>query len=54
MAVGITDVIRPRPVAGVRIGVAELGGRAQPRNDLALLELASGSTCAAVFTQSAF
>ena len=54
MAVGITDEIQPRPVAGVRIGVAELGGRTRPRADLTLVELAPGSTCVAVFTQSAF
>ena len=54
MAVGISDEINPREVKGVRLGVAQLGGRKEPRNDLTLIEFASGSQAAAVFTQSAF
>ncbi|HCH20801.1 MAG TPA: bifunctional ornithine acetyltransferase/N-acetylglutamate synthase [Cellvibrionales bacterium] len=45
------------PVAGVRWGVAYAGIKSSaeyPSNDLALMELASGSQCAAVFTQNAF
>ena len=54
MAVGIRDEVDPAPVAGVRLGTAELGGRATPRADLTLVEFAEGTHCAAVFTQSAF
>ena len=54
MAVGIRDEVSPAPVAGVRLGTAELGGRAMPRRDLALVEFAEGTRCAAVFTQNAF
>ena len=45
------------PVAGVRWGVAYAGIKSSaeyPSNDLALMELASSSQCAAVFTQNAF
>ena len=54
MAVGITDEVHPQPVGGVRVGVAELGGRAVPRNDLTLIEFPADTTCAGVFTQNAF
>ncbi len=46
------------PVAGVRWGVAYAGIKSSPsdppKNDLALMELAQGSECVAVFTQNAF
>ena len=45
------------PVAGVRWGVAYAGIKSSaeyPSNDLALMELASGSQCAAVFTRTLF
>ena len=42
------------PVRGVRIAVTELGGRPQPRADLALFELQPGTAVAAVFTKNAF
>ena len=42
------------PVAGIRLGTASAGIRYPDRPDLVVLELASGSRCAAVFTQNAF
>ena len=43
-----------QPVAGIRLAAAEAGIRYQERYDLVLMELAPGSTCAAVFTRNAF
>ena len=42
------------PVDGVRLGTAAAGVRKPGRQDVVLLELAAGSTAAAVFTQNAF
>ena len=42
------------PVAGVRLGVAEAGIRKAKHRDLTLIELASGSRVAGVFTQNRF
>jgi glutamate N-acetyltransferase/amino-acid N-acetyltransferase len=42
------------PVAGVRLGSVVAGIRYEGRKDLVLIELAKGSTCAAVFTTNAF
>ena len=54
MAVGLTGDLRMAPLGGVRVGSAALGGRAQPRDDLALFELRPGSECAATFTRNRF
>ena len=54
MAVGLSGDINPMPVAGVRLGSASLGLRSEPRDDLAIIELATGSRAAAVFTRNAF
>ena len=54
MAVGVLDVVSMAPVKGVRVGSAALGGRTEPRDDLALFELAPGSQCAAAFTRNRF
>lgn len=43
-----------KPVAGVRLGVAEAGIRKANRRDLTLIELAEGSTVAGVFTLNRF
>src|ERR1700733_5676278 len=40
------------PLAGVRLGAAEAGIRYQGRTDLVMMELASGTTVAGVFTSS--
>jgi len=41
-------------VAGIRLGCAAAGIRYRDRNDLVIVELAAGSTCAAVFTRNQF
>jgi glutamate N-acetyltransferase / amino-acid N-acetyltransferase len=42
------------PVPGIRLGVAAAGIKYSDRNDLVIMEMAPGSTCAAVFTTNAF
>ena len=42
------------PIAGVRLATLNAGIRYKGRDDLLLLELAEGSSCAAVFTLNAF
>ena len=41
-------------IAGVRLGAAGAGIKRTDRDDVLLIELAPGSTCAAVFTRNAF
>ena len=43
-----------QPVAGIRLGVASAGVKRPGRKDVVIIELAEGSTCAAVFTRNAF
>ncbi|AVR87907.1 bifunctional glutamate N-acetyltransferase/amino-acid acetyltransferase ArgJ [Thauera aromatica] len=43
-----------KPVAGVRLGVAEAGIRKAARRDLTVIELAAGSRVAGVFTKNRF
>ncbi|WP_300128033.1 bifunctional glutamate N-acetyltransferase/amino-acid acetyltransferase ArgJ [Immundisolibacter sp.] len=54
MAVRLAPPPPLAPIAGVRLATAAAGVRKAGREDLVLLELAVGSTCAAVFTQNAF
>ena len=54
MAVKLAPPTPLAPIAGVRLATAAAGVRKAGRQDLVLLELAVGSTCAAVFTQNAF
>lgn len=54
MAVGLSGEIDPKPVAGVRLGSASLGVRREPRDDLTIIELATNSRAAAVFTRNVF
>jgi len=42
------------PVLGVRLGTAAAGIRYADRQDMLLMELPAGATCAAVFTRNAF
>ena len=42
------------PIAGIRLGVAQACIKYSGRDDLTLIEIAQGSTTAAVFTQNAF
>ena len=41
-------------VTGVRLATAAAGIRYRDRDDLLLIELAEGASCAAVFTRNAF
>lgn len=54
MVAGVIPQSTPNAVAGVRIGTACAGIRRLDCDDIALFELASGTTCAAVFTRNAF
>ena len=54
MAVGLTALPELHPVAGIRWGVAAAGIKRGGANDLALMEIAPGSHCAAVYTRNAF
>ena len=42
------------PVAGLRLAAVAAGIRYRDRDDLVVMELAAGSTCASVFTRNAF
>lgn len=42
------------PIAGIRLGTAAAGIKYPDRRDLVIIEMAPGSTCAAVFTRNAF
>ncbi len=42
------------PVPGIRLGSAAAGIKYADRDDLVIMELAEGATCAAVFTRNAF
>ncbi|WP_126453534.1 bifunctional glutamate N-acetyltransferase/amino-acid acetyltransferase ArgJ [Sulfuriflexus mobilis] len=54
MAVGLTAPKHLSAIAGIRLGTASAGFKQTVRPDLVLIEMAAGSTCAAVFTQNAF
>ncbi len=43
-----------KPVSGIRLGTAAAGIKYPNRNDLVVIEMAPGSSCAAVFTSNAF
>jgi len=48
--------VNPRPalVPGIRLGVAAAGIKYSQRDDLLIIEMAAGGSCAAVFTRNAF
>jgi len=54
MAVKLTAPTHLIAVAGIRLGMASAGFKQTERPDLVLIEMAEGSTCAAMFTQNAF
>lgn len=54
MAVNLPPLGELAPVAGVRLATACAGIKQRRRDDLAIVELAGGTTVAGVFTQSAF
>ena len=54
MAVNIPPIRELAPVAGVRLGTACAGIKQSRRDDLAVVELAPGTSVAGVFTRNAF
>ncbi len=54
MAVGKFDFPQMHVVPGIKLGTACAGIKQTRRDDLVLIEMAEGATCAAVFTQNAF
>lgn len=54
MAVGKCEFPYMRAIAGIRLGTANAGIKQTVRDDLLVVEMAQGATCAAVFTQNAF
>lgn len=54
MAVGKQVLPSLHPIAGFRLAAVSAGIKTPGRLDLVLMELAEGSSCAAVFTQNAF
>ncbi|OOZ37300.1 bifunctional glutamate N-acetyltransferase/amino-acid acetyltransferase ArgJ [Solemya velesiana gill symbiont] len=48
------DELEFLPVAGIRLGATAAGIKYPDRNDLVIVELPEGSSCAAVFTRNAF
>ncbi|NOQ63798.1 MAG: bifunctional glutamate N-acetyltransferase/amino-acid acetyltransferase ArgJ [Methyloprofundus sp.] len=54
MAVGNIEFPKMQAVAGIKLGTACAGIKQTERDDLLLVEMTAGSTCAAVFTQNAF
>ncbi len=54
MAVGATVLPEMFPVAGIELGTVCAGIKQIERDDMLLVQMVEGSTCAAVFTQNAF
>ena len=54
MAVGKCEFPQMHAVSGIKLGTACAGIKQTERDDLLLIEMAEGATCAAVFTQNAF
>lgn len=50
----MSEALEFYPVPGIRLGTAGAGIKYPDRDDLVVMELAEGSTCAAVFTRNAF
>ncbi len=54
MAVGESKFPQMHAVPGIKLGTACAGIKQTERDDLLLIEMATGATCAAVFTQNSF
>lgn len=54
MAVGSVVFPEMYPVAGIELGTANAGIKQTTRDDILVVQMTEGSTCAAVFTQNAF
>ncbi|WP_428623640.1 bifunctional glutamate N-acetyltransferase/amino-acid acetyltransferase ArgJ [Sedimenticola sp.] len=50
----MSEALEFQPVPGIRLGSTGAGIKYRDRDDLVIIELAEGSTCAAVFTRNAF
>lgn len=50
----MSEALEFKPVPGIRLGATGAGIKYRDRDDLVIIELAEGSTCAAVFTRNAF
>ena len=54
MAVGNCDFPTMHPVKGIKLGTCNAGIKQTVRDDILVIEMAEGGSCAAVFTQNAF
>lgn len=54
MAVGNVDFPEMKQVSGIKLGTSNAGIKQTERDDLLLIEMVEGATCAGVFTQNAF
>jgi glutamate N-acetyltransferase/amino-acid N-acetyltransferase len=54
MAVGQVNFPQMNPISGIGLGTANAGIKQTVRADILVVEMAEGSSCAAVFTQNAF
>ncbi len=54
MVAGHIDADPPLAIAGIRIGCTGAGIKHKDRDDLVVVEIATGATCAAAFTRNAF
>lgn len=54
MAVGLSEPVNILPVAGIELASVACGIKSNGRDDLVLLKINPGSSCAATFTQNAF
>jgi len=54
MAVGKVDFPEMNAVSGIKLGTSNAGIKQTERDDILVVEMAEGTTCAGVFTQNAF
>ena len=54
MAVGLLEPVNILPVAGIELASVACGIKSNGRDDLVLIKISSGSSCAATFTKNAF
>ncbi len=54
MAVGNVDFPEMEPVSGIKLGTSNAGIKQTERDDILVIEMSEGATCAGVFTQNAF
>lgn len=54
MPVGLAELPKLTPIVGVRWGIGQAGIKQVDRDDVAMMAIAEGGSCAAVYTQNAF